>query len=556
MTGVVTEDEVLPVLRHFRPRPGFAASGPGCGLPSPLNPQRCVARNFSAVWYAIDDANDNTDGKSEGKLRVSYLHDGPGLPAMHIFLLFEITVATKQIVCVQCSAPDHAVELQLKACLDKRCKDLSSHGRSPTIGESTPSLFFVVSQLLQFLNDDFPSSPFNNTAKSSRNTCVYGEPLGLMVHRAAATAAEPTRTPAHVHRLIDLQTLLLRCAAAGRNRQQVCAPVPTEFVTSAAMSAKNGTVDALSHLVFAATNQLYAYGFREKQQAQKQPPACGEDEAARTLLSFLLSLPWTLGDYLVNETGDNDKIAKHAQSNHDKVPRTQPSKIKVEICLDIEKALGSHHPTFARHATAHGTVRAYHGTKIENVWSVLNHGLHNLSDHATLAQNGAMMGAGVYLSSSRGVAEAFAISAAERPPPTLAAAFQHEAFLRLLASAGVEVGAQDLDRYRITCFPVFEAVIIRPPRPHIMGSDSGEIGIAEKNGGSNHGGDAANITRQEGKYFVCTDGEFVRITKLHLAIELSERSDMSHFLSRSLIAFSLIVMFVAVYWATWSGSTY
>ena len=76
------------------------------------------------------------------------------------------------------------------------------------------------------------------------------------------------------------------------------------------------------------------------------------------------------------------------------------------------------------------------------------------------------MGAGVYLSSSKQVAESFAIKATERVQPALSLAFQHESLIHLLCYANVDVASLDpLDSYDITCLPVFEATIIKPPPP-------------------------------------------------------------------------------------------
>eukprot|EP01083_Nonionella_stella_P259655 886296_1 len=95
------------------------------------------------------------------------------------------------------------------------------------------------------------------------------------------------------------------------------------------------------------------------------------------------------------------------------------------------------------------------------------------------------MGEGVYLSSSERVAEGFAVRAAERPPTTLAFAFQHESLLRLLFYCCcaddldnvdiMDVGSLDcpLDGYDIVCLPVFEAMIIKPPSVSLPDNDGG-----------------------------------------------------------------------------------
>jgi len=348
-----------------------------------------------------------------------------------------------------------------------------------------------------------------------------------MVCRVAKTFSQPKRSPSTINGLLDMQTLLLRCAAAGRNSSKICAPVPVEF----ANTTGGGTP---ARLVFAASDQMYVHGFNCEEHQQKQiQQNNGRLEEAWTLLSFLLSLPWTGGSCLEVEKSASENPRSNNHGDGYSFRTLSQNKVG-RLCLDIGTALGDESPVFSCQANKYGTIKAYHGTKIESAWSILNHGLQNLSYNGELSQNGAMMGEGVYLSSSRQVAESFAIKAAERPPLALHLAFQHESLLRLLCHTEVDVASLNpLDDYDITCLPVFEATIIKPPP---LPTDEEE----ERNN-KNH------TTRQEGKYFVCEDSNHIRITKLHLTIELSKKPDVWRWVP-SRLPISWIVLLVAILW--------
>ena len=333
-------------------------------------------------------------------------------------------------------------------------------------------------------------------------------------------ASLQSKSPASMRRLLDIQTFLIRCAAASKNRSKVCAPLPIEFV-----NAGGGDGDTLARLVFASTNLMYAAS-APKDKSQK---LCGTE--GWNLLSFLLSLP-SSGCQLtkVPKSTSGDVCSKECDS---KVSSSK--RVDVCICIDVSRALGDESPAFSRYAKTYGTVKAYHGTKIENVWSILNHGLRNLSYDGTLSQNGAMMGEGVYLSTSKTVADMFAQTAAEAPSQALSFAFQHEALLRILHYANVDISHLDpLSEYNIACLPIFEATIIAPPP-----KDVEESACSSKSS-------TGPCTRQEGKYF-CTDSSLVRITRLHLRFEMSKKS--TSWISwnwRSPL--SLIVLLIAIIW--------
>mmetsp|Transcript_5055 Transcript_5055/g.9886 ORF Transcript_5055/g.9886 Transcript_5055/m.9886 type:complete len:574 (-) Transcript_5055:39-1760(-) len=570
MTQDATDNEVSTVLRHFRPRPGFASSGIEHGelltrrATGPRQRQkrhRSRDRGFSSVQFiaappSSPSASSSHDSRNRGgKLRLTYLHvEAPNddrngsSSAICVFLTFEIEVITRWVECVQCSAPCQSLTDAIKSYLDDRCNELSacyppsttenSFPSTFTTAASTPSLFLVTSQLLQLLNNDFPTSLFRGDAivmKSSLSQQVVEPSPDAMIHRVAKTFVRRPKqpSPATIAALLDVQMLLVRCAAAGRNRSEICAPVPAEFANS--VGRDDG--DAVARLVFEASNQLYICGFHgEEQQPQQCPRRL--DTAAWSLLSFFLSLPWTAGSQLTTGTVTDDS-AKNSNWNDDDNGIKTSSKTRVgTLRLDIGTALGDAPPAFSRRANQYGTIQAYHGTKISSAWSILNHGLRNLSRNDALRQNGAMMGEGVYLSSSRRVAESFAIKAAERPPRALASAFRHECLLHLLCHAGVDIASLDpLDGYDIVCLPVFEATIVKPSPTATTG---------EEDALNNESNDNCT-TRQEGKYFVCADGEFVRLTNLHLAFELSKKSNVWRWLP-SRIPVSLIVLLAAMLW--------
>lgn len=223
--------------------------------------------------------------------------------------------------------------------------------------------------------------------------------------------------------------------------------------------------------------------------------------------------------------------------------------ITTTLCLEIGNTLGDASPSFSSLASKHGTLQAYHGTKVENVWSILNFGLQNLSYNETLAQNGAMLGEGVYLTTARRVAESFAINAAERAPRTLSGAFYHESLLHLLHFGNADVANLDpLDGYEIKCLPVFEAKIIKPPSDE-NDNDNTDKGFSLRSRKRKE----LSGTYQEGKYYVCSNGEYVRLTRLYLTIELTKKSDlwqrlMTVLLPPPRLLGALVVLLLSMLW--------
>lgn len=470
------------LLRHFRPRPAFATSLGGKEGSIHQQRKRLSRKHPRGYSYVEYDAAHN-------KITLSYLHSCLHVSPITnrdehpliIFLVFELSVSPRVVKCIYCSASDRSTSDLINARMDHICSN-----ELPGVNSS---LFSVVSCLLQLLNGNIL-----NAYHSTR-----GETFYQLIRRSHTT------NPVNTFHLLDLQILLLRCSATGRTRSQTLSPLPAEF------SSIKGD-DVLARIVFSASNELYLRGFRTVRMEQEN-----QHQSTDTwlLLSFLVSLPIKNGS-LLNVDIDN------TMANSDSKKRQ--GHIDAKLTLELDTYCPT--PSFLELAEKYGTIQAYHGTKIEYAWSILNYGLFNLSYNKALSQNGAMMGDGIYVSSSRQVAENFAVMAAERTSPLLPYALEHESLLHLLSYANVNVAKLDpLDTYDIRCLAVFEATIIQPPHHNTEEFDE-------------------RITRQEGKYFVCENDEFVRISKLHLTFELSKKVK---WMPRG-IPLSLVVLLIALVW--------
>ena len=458
-SAAASDDQVSCALRHFRRRPDFVnQSLPAVPLatPSAIKSKHRPKKVYSGVSYK----------SASSTIILNYLHSQSAVPPSYIFLSLEVDV-TDNSICVDCWAPSYASTGHIKQSVVAQLDGWHRRNVNPS-----SSLFWVLSQLLLFLSNEL-------TIKKER---ISGFSFDVMLERLCrdrSISAIMTR------RLLDLEILLLRCAAAGRHRSKICSPVPTEFEDST--SNHDGS---LSRLVFETSTRLYMNEFRCGRSSER------DDQMAWTLLAFLLSLPWIGGcklasvstQHLSNEKSRTFVIGANGA-------------ITVKFCLDIGTSLGDVSPGFQKHALKYGTVQAYHGTKVDNVWR-LNYNLQNLS-LGDLSQNGAMLGEGVYLSTSLSVADHFSQKAAEGPSRLLQSAFEHEALLNLLLLGGVDLNRiEPLDTYDIVCLPVFEACIIKPPDGRV---------------------DEKCPTFRDKKYYVVRDGEYIRLTKLHFTFELKKK---------------------------------
>lgn len=231
------------------------------------------------------------------------------------------------------------------------------------------------------------------------------------------------------------------------------------------------------------------------------------------LLGFLCSLPWM----------KRGKVTV-TQSKSKASDTRAGGRVIFEVSLSFDdkevESDASHSPKFARSCERLGSMLAYHGTDMENVWSILHNGFFNASEIGRggneFVKNGAIMGSGVYLTTSKKVANYFAsLKVASR---TIRSALKHDALTELLSKASGRSSSSVDELYDVCCFPVFEARIIRPPDSSNKSTES-NVHQAQKGAKVNNN----MATRHEGKYYVVPNGSDIRITKLHLTFELTRR---------------------------------
>mmetsp|Transcript_15084 Transcript_15084/g.34079 ORF Transcript_15084/g.34079 Transcript_15084/m.34079 type:complete len:320 (+) Transcript_15084:307-1266(+) len=296
-------------------------------------------------------------------------------------------------------------------------------------------------------------------------------------------------------------------------------------------------------------------------------------------LGFLYSLPWMKQGRITRK--------KTAGLQNENEGRTV-----LELCLHLDgkdddndsDGDASHSPQFARSCSNHGSLTVYHGTRMENAWSILNNGFWNpdtVGKNNEFVRNGAILGSGIYLTTAYGVARYFATS--EAPARAVRDALSHDALQNLLeASGGGTSGlletpvknsknndktragaARILDNYDVSCFSVFEARIVQPPAKDGESNEASlnDPSVASKKTSTNQNNttngssfSVARHTRRDGKYFVVPDGRDIRITKLHLTFELTKKRTSVGVQSLVLgswwrplsIALALLVLFVSM----------
>ena len=113
-----------------------------------------------------------------------------------------------------------------------------------------------------------------------------------------------------------------------------------------------------------------------------------------------------------------------------------------------------------------------------------------------------------------------------------------------LAVFGDIADLEPLNSYDITCLPVFEATIIKPS---ISTSSDDEVESSSSTTTTNK--NSKNPTIQDGKYYVCKDSEYIRLSNLHLTIELRKKTSIwSWITSSSSLSLPLIVVGIALLW--------
>ena len=481
----------------------------------------------------------------------------------------------------------------LRGRLGSICDALNGNHREEKTKSSSPSssLFAVLSKLLMSLNqletevldhqsDSNASSsllrPMTDREKSSHLRGIL-VPNSLSPSSSAAAAGG-----------VDLAILLLRCAAVGKHREVFSHPFPRASICSSSSSsiAERIWKATESHQRFQRRRRTRNRGDPENEKSNSnldsptRHQSSNNDSMAQTqensssnqdvisksqmlfhrseleLHGFLCSLPWMKRGRITvtkNKQGLSEKDS--TQTCRD------GRRILVEICLHLDgntsgggdeyESDASHSPRFARSCQNLGGLTVYHGTHMENAWSILHNGFFNASEvgRGGFVKNGAMLGSGIYLTTSQKVATFFATSNA--PTKTIRTALKHDSIRNLIAMAGggweqdpdsksgVTNGGIAMynhdgatasavsfdDMYEVSCFPVFEARIVRPPQnegdPSVV-----PTGRQQQNNNSNNrnGSDiGSTMTKRDGKYYVVPDGRDVRITKLHLTLELTRK---------------------------------
>ena len=267
----------------------------------------------------------------------------------------------------------------------------------------------------------------------------------------------------------------MRCAAASRTHSAtLCTPIP-HFDDGRMVPHDPGSV------VLAMTNSLMTM----------QPPC---SHSGTLWLAFLSALPW----------------ANHAKLTS--IRNTTKGNKTTKIHMTLNVAVDDETPYFVSQQEERGVIRAFHGTQVEHVWSILNHGLlHN----PKFQTNGNMMGTGVYLTSSYNVAYFFATSHAK---PLHRQVWQHASFWKVIHWI-MPRNSKNNDNYRVSCYAVVEANILLPPESPKKGDD---------------------CTRRDGTYYVVPNPRDIFMTKIHLTIEVSKQRSMSSFL---FVAFAILMIY-------------
>ena len=452
-----TNDDISIVLKNFRPRPHFAVVANQQHRHSSLSrKQQRSLGFFTNVTYH----------RKANQLRLFYVH--PGV----ILCTIQLNVSTIEPYSVSFKVrkfwQDENVKrilLTLHAFLTEVCSQFSQSGgdNNPKNDNKASSLFSVVSRLLLSLN----------TRDMRKSITMNIEGPFLFVEKTQARRD-----------ILDLQKFLLRCAATSRKSANLCTPLP--FVDDENMASH----ELAAHRILMST---------DSSKLATPPIRRQHYRSQASLLTFLLSSPWT-------QEGKMSTSSTTVSSR--KNPTTSSNSKIVHLCLDLQEALGDDPPRYCQLAQERGVVTVYHGTQIEHVWSILNHGLVNLSD-TKMAKNGAMLGNGVYLSTSFDVAYFFATSNNKAVHPKV---WNHSSLRNLLlhySTINSKTLAllldQERNRIAVSCYCVVEASILLPP--------------------SNQ---TSTATRREGKYFVVPNPQDdLRIKKLYLTLEIISKPKSS-----------------------------
>ncbi|CAB9525614.1 expressed unknown protein [Seminavis robusta] len=291
---------------------------------------------------------------------------------------------------------------------------------------------------------------------------------------------EIRRLWAHKRTAWDLPLFLMRCAATSQKSSRLCTPFPLGYERHPAFVLHHNNI---------------------RDTALQQPQrTC--DEAS--LVSFLSSRQWT------------EKVKLAVDDN----VSTKTNTKAIQVTLDLR-----HDPTphFQQLVHQRGSVKAFHGTSIENAWSILNFGL---CTHPAIQKNGALMGPAVYLSDKYDVAYFFATqngSAKYLPRAIWRAAPSFWNLLSSLSPSLVQYLQDPHAAVDLTCYAVVECTIVQPPKKH---DDDPHF----------------NGTKRRDHYFAVPNPQDIHMEQMHLILEFTKRPTLSPWMA------ALMVLVVVLVW--------
>ncbi|VEU41548.1 unnamed protein product [Pseudo-nitzschia multistriata] len=469
-----------------------------------------------------------------------------------------------------------------------RLETICERVNSSTSTSTNASLFAVLSRLLMLLNElQTRVLLLLPSPEPSRSLRRNPPPMALP---RLWLASEKISHLAAIHQerggdasAVDVAILLVRCAAVGRYREVFLNPLPPASPRSFFAVGGGEREWVLVNRIWKATERCYHPSCMKRPKSRRNHPTHHQQqqrlvsettkqrsaplpmlrECEQELAGFFHSLPWVRqGKVTVVQKSKRDDGNSHKEGgfvfevcldlednnkNYDDQKHQQQQDPTTEIIDDD----ASYSPRFARLCRKHGSLTAYHGTHMDHAWSILNNGFCSMSDDEStgggrrqrFAKNGAVLGSGVYLSTSRRVATFFATAAANQrnaPRRALAEALYHESLVELLLRAAQAPGGEARasrgilrdaigavgekaslrDRYDVNCYPVFEAKIVRPPEASEVDNLGGKGTLPPSNNDATTIDPGYRPTRRDGTYCVVPDGRDVRITKLHLTVEL------------------------------------
>jgi hypothetical protein len=402
--------------------------------------------------------------------------------------------------------------------VDDLCSKLCIYSE---INQNEISLFSVISKLLLSLNGKSITQSFNGLqqwgfASKKLESAIIILPVQV---ESEVTAMKKN--------IFDLQIFLLRCAATSKSSATICTPTPP----SNFWFGKNDGLTA--QRILAVTNaslwDALHSSFSTPQQRQL-------NRGRKEMYGYLMSLPWT-------NQGRCTVMSNLTSSKTILTTSKWNGGTKFNVCLNLQDVIGDESPRLQKLSENRGTMTAYHGTNIENIWSILNFGLLNLSD-TRFSKNGSMLGHGIYVSPSLRVAEFFAQSTTIHSR-VFWQWYHNYRFQRNEKKNGTEsqvipwlddLPIEVLDDYEVSCTAVVQARIIMPPTSSFgQSTNSGELGMINSNTDD-------RSTRRDGKYFVVPDSQDLRVTKLHLTFELQRKRKSFHWQMLAILV-AMVVLF-------------